>query len=105
MGNYAISYFGEPSFNSPEEGSLYQTKWRAWVSGLGEALVDPGMPLGASRIVSSDGVTDGARPGRLTGYSIVKADSLDRAVELVKACPHLDHGTVEVSEVMDMAMM
>ncbi len=104
MSNYALCYYGEPKFASQEEGGKYRTRWQTWMGGLGDALVNPGMPLGASRIVGSGGVSDGARPNRLTGFTIVKADNLDAAVALVKGCPHLDHGTIEVAETMDMGM-
>ncbi len=72
--------------------------------GLGDALVNPGTPLGVTKVVSSDGVIDGERSGRLTGYSIVQADSMDAAVEMAKSCPHLEHGTIEVAEVMEIGM-
>ena len=36
------------------------------------------------------------------GYSIVKADSMDAAVELAKGCPYLEMGTIEVAEVKEM---
>ena len=40
----------------------------------------------------------------MTGISIVKADSMDAAIEMVKGCPHLEHGTVDVAEAMEMGM-
>jgi hypothetical protein len=30
------------------------------------------------------------------------ADNLDAALELAKGCPFVDHGTIEVAEVMEM---
>ena len=38
----------------------------------------------------------------LTGFSIVKDDNMDAAVEMAKACPYLEMGNVEVAEVMEM---
>ena len=58
--------------------------------------------LNTPKVVSANGVTDGTRQDRLTGYSIVEADNLDSAVEMVKGNPHLEHGTIEVAEVMNM---
>ncbi len=103
MASYVISYFGEPSFASPEEGAQYQQKWLAWANNLGDALTTPAMPLGAPQIVKSTGVTAGERSG-LTGYSIVQADSMAAAVAMAQACPHLEHGFFEVAELMDMGM-
>lgn len=104
MLNYVFTYYGEPKFARPEEGAKYMARWRAWVGGLGDALVNPGTPLGKSKIVSSGGVSDGAGSKRLTGFSIVEADSMDAALEMAKRCPHLEHGTIEVAEAMAMSM-
>ena len=104
MRNYVFAYYGEPKFRSPEEGAKYKEKWMAWVGGLGDALVDPVTPLGKPRTVSSRGVSDGGGSNRLTGFSTVKADSIDVALELARGCPHLEHGTIDVAEAMEMGM-
>jgi len=104
MSNYAFAYYGEPKFESPEEGAKYHAKWKAWVGGLGDALVNPGTPLGKPKIVSSGGVSDDGGSNRLTGFSIVKAYSMDAALDMAKGCPHLEHGTVDVAEVMEMGV-
>ena len=75
-----------------------------WVGGIGDALVNPGTPLGKPKTVSSGGVSDDSGPNRLTGFSIVKADSMDAALEMAKGCPFLEFGTVDVAEVMEMGM-
>jgi len=73
------------------------------MGGLGDAMVDPGMPLGAGKLIGPAGVTDrGAN--MLTGFSTVTAESLEAAIVLARQCPHLDHGTIEVAEVMEMKM-
>ena len=78
-------------------------KWKAWVGGLGDAVVNPGTPLGKSRIVSSLGVSDDGGSNPLIGFSIVKADSMDAALAMARECPHLEiGGTLEVAEVMEM---
>jgi hypothetical protein len=103
MRQFAISYFGEPKFDSPEKGARYMEEWKAWVGGLGEALVNPGTILGkGAKIVSNKGVSDDSASSRLTGFSILKATSIDAALEIAKNCPHLAHGTLHVAEVMDM---
>jgi hypothetical protein len=102
MPNYIIAYYGGKEPESPEAGAEGMAKWRAWVSALGDAVVNPGTPLGESRIVSSAGVSDDGGPSPLTGFSIVTADSLDAALEMAKACPFLEIGTVEVAEMKEM---
>src|SRR3990172_12184753 len=100
MSNYIIAYHGGKKFENPEEEAKHMAKFQAWVGSLGDAVVNPGTPLGKSKTVSSSSVSDGGRLNPLKGYSIVKAESMDAALEMAKRCPHLDIGTVEVAEVM-----
>ncbi len=102
MSNYIFAYHGGKKPESPEEGAKHMAKWKAWVDGLGDAVVNPGTPLGKSKTVSSDGVSDDGGPNSLTGFSIVKADSMDAALEMAKGCPYVDIGTIEVAEVKEM---
>ena len=105
MNNYAFIYRGGKEFKSPEEGAKHMAKWGAWVVGLGDASVNRGSPFKKSKIVSSGGVSDSGQDP-FTGYSIVKAKSLDAALEMAKACPHLDiGGSIVVAEVMEMKGM
>jgi hypothetical protein len=101
--NYIIAYQGGNKPESPDEGAKHMAKWKAWVEDLGDAAVNPGTPLGKSKTVSSSGVSDDGGPDPMSGFSIVKADSMDAALEMAKACPFLETGgTLEVAEVMEM---
>ncbi len=102
MNNYMIAYYGGKKPETPEEGAEGMAKWQAWMTGLGEAIVNPGTPLGNSKIVSSNGVTDDANPNRLTGYSIVKADNIETAIKMAETCPFLEMGTIGIAEMMQM---
>lgn len=104
MPEFVFTYNGELRFESPELGGKYMQKWQAWMGSLGASLVNPGVPFGKSKRISTGGVTDDAGSNRVTGFTIVKADSLDAAVKLAKGCPHLEHGTMSVHEAMDMTM-
>ena len=104
MSNYIFAYHGGKKPESPEEGAKHMAKWKTWIGDLGDAVVNPGTPLGKSRIVSSGGVSDDGGPDPLTGFSVVKAETMDAALEMAKACPFLDFGTIEVAEMMEMKM-
>ncbi len=104
MKQFAFAYYGEPKFKSPEEGAKYMEKWGVWAGSIGQAFVYPGVPLKKAKTVSSGGVWDNNSSNRLTGFSVVQADSMDAAIEMAKGCPHLEHGTVDVAEAMDMDM-
>ena len=104
MKKFAFAYYGEPNFKKSEDGKKHMVEWGAWAKKLGKSLVDPGVPLISPKTVSSKGVKDGDRPNRLTGFSVVEAKSIEDAIEMAKSCPHLNYGTIDVAEVMDMKM-
>ena len=85
MSNYVFAYHGGKKPESQEEGAKLMARWKAWVGGLGDAVVNPGTPLGNSKTVSADGVSDDGGPNPLMGFSIIKADSMDAALEMAKA--------------------
>jgi hypothetical protein len=99
MANYLLAYKGGSMAATDEEREVAMAAWGAWFGGLGAAVIDAGNPFGASATVAGDtSVSDGA-PSALTGYSVLSADSLQAAGELVKGCPVLvAGGSVEVYE-------
>ena len=103
MPTYIIAYHGGKKPESPEEAAQGKAKWQAWVGGLGDAVVNPGTPLGKSKTVSSNGVSDDGGSNPLSGIFIVNADSMDAALEMAKEDPFLElGGTIEVAEAMKM---
>lgn len=66
---------------------------------LGDAVVNPGTPLGMSKTVSVDA---GSNP--MSVFSMVKADNMDAALDMAKGCPYLDMdtATIEVAKLMEM---
>jgi len=103
MPKYVIAYHGGRKVETPQEGAAYMAKWKNWMGSLGDAIVDPGMPLGAGKIVNATGVSDRGAD-MLTGFTIVTADGMDAVLRFARECPHLDHGTIEVAEAMEMRM-
>jgi hypothetical protein len=96
--NFVLLYHGGSMPETQEEGARIMQAWTAWFSKLGDALVDGGNPASASRTIGSNGAVTNDTAGP-TGYSIIKADSLDAAVELAKGCPVLQGGaSVQVVE-------
>jgi len=103
MPNYILAYHGGNMPESPEEGAEHMAKWEAWADGLGDSLVNRGTPLGKSKSVSSDGVTDGGGENPLIGYSVLNAQNIDAAVKMVEGSPHINFGgTMVVAEMMEM---
>lgn len=105
MQKFIFAYHGKPDINSPEEGQAHMVAWKAWMDGLGDAVLDRGLPAGPSKTVSRDGVADDGGSNPLSGISIVQAESIDAALEMAKISPHVTGGgTIEVAPAMDMEM-
>lgn len=105
MPKFVFAYHGGPKSMSREDGAAYMTRWKAWTEGLGAALVDPGMAVGASKTVSASGVADNGGSNPISGVSVVEADDIGGAITMAKACPHLGiGGSIEIAPVLDMAM-
>ena len=103
MPEFVITYLGGNPPSTEEEGMQHMSKYRAWLSSLGESAVSPANPLGNTHTVNSDGTVVEGSKSSMSGYTIVAADSLDDAISIAKDCPFLDiGGSLEVSELMQM---
>jgi hypothetical protein len=91
MPKFLITYHGAGA-PAPEQAQEAMAAFMAWASSVGEALVDPGAPLGPARTVTAASVSDGPADGPANGYSIVQAADLESALELVKGHPFVSRG-------------
>jgi hypothetical protein len=104
MANFVLLYSG----GSRPEGEAEQEKimqaWGAWYGGMGDAVADGGNPFTpVAKTIAGDGtVKDGPVGTMATGYSIIKADSLDAAIDMARACPVLlGGGQISVYETFE----
>ena len=88
---------------TPEEMQQHLGRWEKWIGeGMQKGwLLDPGDGLtNEGRVVNAKVVTDGPfveSKEIVGGFSIVQADTIDKAAELAKGCPGLlVGGRVEV---------
>lgn len=104
MPNFIYAYHGGTKPDTPEQGAKEMAKWEAWFKDMGSAVINPGNPVGMSQTVSANGVAENGGANPLSGFTIVQADTIDKAVEMAKGCPMVGSGTgtVEVAEVMQM---
>lgn len=103
MKNYVFIYYnnGVREGVSPEQS---KAEWGAWFGKLGDKLVDAGNPFsGGGKAVEKSGVST-IENWPATGYTIVKAESIDEAADLAKDCPVLEEpdGAVRVYETLPM---
>ena len=98
MANFLLTFHGGSMPESQEEGAKVMQAWTDWFATLGDALIDGGNPASATREISPNRSVTDVKDGP-TGYSIIKADSMDAAVALAKGCPVLDGGaSLQVTE-------
>lgn len=84
MKKYVIIYHGYDD-SKPE---LAQA-WHDWFELRSDSFDDVGNPFGDSRSVTPDGSNElGSSPA--SGYSIVNADNIDAAEQLLEGCPIVD---------------
>jgi hypothetical protein len=104
---------GKPVSEKTEaEGKAEMQAWGAYMGGLmKDGILTGGLPLvSGGKVVSKSGITGeavtSAKEGIVGGYLIVKADSIEKAAELAKGCPHIaGDGNIEVREIAPMPAM
>ena len=104
MAQFGLLYIGEPQFSSPEQGQANAQQYMAWLDGLGDAVVNRGIPMGPPTRVDYNGVSSDPREDRLTGLTIVEANDMDAAIEMAKNCPYIEVAALDVVQIFEMNM-
>ncbi|MBO9413169.1 MULTISPECIES: YciI family protein [unclassified Ruegeria] len=106
MPQFLFVYHGGHTPTDPAEIEATMAAWGAWFGGMGDALDIPGNPVGQSYTVSSNGVVDNGGANPASGFTVIKADSMDAATEMAKGCPMVVNGSgsVEVAEIHEIEM-
>ena len=103
MIQYVITYLGGDQPSTPEAGKEHFAKYQQWLGSLGEAAVSPMNPFKDTQTVNPDGTVNAGSSTAMAGYTVIEADSMEKALEIAKACPFLDiGGSLEVSELVQM---
>lgn len=78
-----------------------QEAWGKWFTSIADKIVDSGSPLGPGREVTKNGTKELPRGlETVTGYTVIKAESLDEAEQIAKTCPIIT--AMRVYEAMSM---
>lgn len=90
---------------TPEQQKSGMEEWSAWMEKHKKEMVDPGMPVGKTMLVTQ-GKIDSTK-NEVGGYSIVQADSLDEAAKIFTDSAHFQvpSARIEVMELMEMPEM
>ena len=86
---------------SPEEMNDMMKQWFEWGDRCGDSLIEMGGPLMNGRILTDEG--NGPSKSDLGSYSILEADSMEDALELLDGHPHLsfmEGCSIEIFETM-----
>ncbi|MBT8433043.1 MAG: YciI family protein [Gammaproteobacteria bacterium] len=103
MTQYLIVYLGGDQPSSPEEGRQHFSKYMEWLSSLGDSAISPANPLKNTSTINTDGTVTTGGATKMSGYTIIEADSMEAALTIAKACPFLEiGGSLEVSELAEM---
>ena len=80
--------------------------WGRWVMANEKSIVDNGSPLGKTKRISAQGISD--TKNEMTGYTIVQAESHEKAAKLFENHPHFmifPGDSVEIMECLPMPEM
>lgn len=104
MSNFVLVYTGSGEPEGQEAQEAMMAAWMAWYEKMGDTIVDPGEAFSGSKKITADGISDGAVSSPpASGYTIISADTLDEAADMVKDHPHIKHGgQISVYETMEM---
>ena len=74
--------------STPEEMKKGMEPWNAWAKKCGSGLLDIGTPLGMGQKLT----TTGSSPSKkdVIGYSVLQAENMEKATEMLKGHPHLN---------------
>ncbi len=95
MANFVLLYNGGSSVpGTPAQQKAILDDWMTWYTRLGSGIVDWGNPFTpVAKSISADGKVSAVPSGSMaSGYTVIKADSLEEAVSLAKGCPVLKTG-------------
>ncbi len=112
MKKYLILYFSPTSAEErigqadADKMKASMAEWMEWKDRHGDALVDFGSPVKPSKKLDKGKVEDDQ--GWTTGYSLIQAEDLDQAVEIMQDHPNFkdpDGPGIEILEYVSMPGM
>jgi hypothetical protein len=102
MTKYLVLYKADQSAQdqmsgaTPEQAQAGMTAWMEWQQRAGDAIVDMGSPLAPA---------DGSADPSIGGYSILEAGSAAELAAALEGHPHLQIGTIETHQFLDLPGM
>ena len=91
MAKYLLLYHGGGMPENEAETAKVIKAWTDWYNSLGSAVADPGNPFtpAAKKVASNGTISDGPAGTMASGYTVLSADSIDKAAKMAQTCPVL----------------
>jgi len=103
MKNFLGVYMGgmNPVVERPDPDTIAKglAAWHKWMADNAAAVVTAGGPLGKTKKIGKDGITD--IRNRMAGYIVVQAEDHDAAARLFEGHPHFSIFPGDSVEVME----
>jgi len=71
----------------PEDAKKGMEAWMVWAKKIGDGLVNMGTPLGNGQTITEGGSSPSDKG--VVGYSVLQAENMDAAKEMLQGHPHL----------------
>lgn len=105
MKQFVLVYLGGNQPASAAEANAHFEKYFGWLNSLGDTVIIPTIPLKDTHTISSEGAIEEGGSSAMSGFTVIKAESLQAALDIAKSCPFLEiGGSLEVSEMMQVPM-
>ncbi len=101
MNNYLLLYSGGKMPTTEMERQAVTADWMVWLNKWSGNVVDQGNPFTpmAKNITSDGRIHDGPMGAMPSGYTVIKANSMDEALRIAQGCPVIKGGaTITVYE-------
>lgn len=103
MDRYIITYLGGDQPSNPDEGRKNFAKYQAWLTSLGDTIIEPMVPFKNTHIIKPDGSITKRSAMNITGHTVIQAETIEQATAYAKTCPFLEiNGSLEVAEIIQM---
>ncbi len=98
MAKFLVTYHGVPALTDATIATQTREAVAAWTAATGSAVVDPGAPVRALTQLAS---SEPQRRSDIDGYSVIEADSIEAASDLLRSHPLLaSGGTLQINELL-----
>jgi hypothetical protein len=102
MPKFVLAYHRGSKAENPKDPSAQRGRYMEWLEAEKDVMVSPANPMGPSKMVSENSVTDAEEPQALMGFTIIEVGNIEAAVEIAKRCPFVEMGTIQVAQLMEM---